>query len=74
MYDLDHKDRMDAIAQKLSAMLAVTCGANGESFRNLNDQIQDNYMWACADMARELQNLVLGTSEANLTTEETDHA
>ncbi|MGF6781115.1 hypothetical protein [Paraburkholderia sp. GAS334] len=65
MSDLDRKDRIDKIVQKLSAMLAVTCGESGESFRNLNDTIQNNYMWARADMACELQDLMLGTSEAN---------
>jgi hypothetical protein len=69
MTDLDRKDRMDAIAQKLSAMLTMTCGECGESFRMMADYIQENYMWACADMARELQDLVLSTSGANQETE-----
>jgi hypothetical protein len=70
MVNLDHQDRIDEIVQKLSAMLTMTCGECGEPFRRMADNIQDNYMWACADMARELQNLVLGTSEANGATEE----
>ncbi|CAG4919264.1 hypothetical protein [Paraburkholderia saeva] len=74
MFNLDHQDRADAIVQKLSAMLTVTCGECGESFRMMADRIQDNYMWACADMARELQHLILDTSAAQQATPENDHA
>lgn len=65
MSDLGREDRIDAIVQQLTAMLTMTCGEGGESFRMMADNIQDHYMWACADMARELQNLVLGANRAN---------
>ncbi|OAJ61497.1 hypothetical protein A6V36_24300 [Paraburkholderia ginsengiterrae] len=74
MSDLHRQDRIDELVQKLSAMLTVTCGECGEPFRRMSDNIQDNYMWACADMARKLQDLILGTSKANRTTAENDHA
>ena len=66
MSDLDRDDSINAIALKLSAMLALTSGEPGETFRRLSDDIQGNYMWACADMARELMDLVLGADAEKL--------
>jgi len=41
----------------LSVMLLMTYGGGGESFRNYNDQIQDEYMWACSQLADECREL-----------------
>lgn len=60
MDKLCRKDRIDELAQKLSAMLEMTSGEPGETFRRMSDDIQVNYLWACADMSRELRDLVLG--------------
>lgn len=74
MDDIDRLDRLSELSSKLYSLLAMTHGEAGTTFRNLNANLQDNFMWACCDMARELQNLVLGTSQANLMTEEAGHA
>lgn len=40
----------------LRALLMVTYGGGGESFRTYSDNIQDEYLWACADLAGECVN------------------
>lgn len=48
----------------LDAMLAMTWGEQGESFRCLNDEIQGNFMWACSEAARECRHLADQLSDA----------
>jgi hypothetical protein len=38
---------------KAHALAANTYGASGEGFRGMNDDLQDNYLWALSDMLRE---------------------
>jgi len=45
-------------ALQLHAMLTTITGAGGDSLRAHNLAIQDNYLWACADIAEELCNLI----------------
>lgn len=42
---------------KLSAMLAMIYGGGYENFEEMNDTIKGNYLWACADLAREVDRL-----------------
>ena len=51
----DATDRAFELSRKLQAMLMQTYSLAGEDFRTMNDDLQNNYMWACADMARELR-------------------
>lgn len=55
---LGNLDKISGLSLKLHALLCNTVGEAGESFRNFNDEIQDNYMWACADMAGDLKDAV----------------
>lgn len=55
---LDDNERLSQLAQKLNALLAHTYAESGEDFRNLNDALQDAYMWACSDMAGDINKLV----------------
>ena len=41
----------------LDAMLHMTYGETGESFRGFNDQIQDEFMWACGIISHECREL-----------------
>jgi len=43
------------IAQ-LDAMVAVTYGEQGEAFRNMNDDIQDKFMWGINTITDQLSN------------------
>lgn len=48
-------DRIQSNARKLRALLDNTYGAEtGENFRRMHADRQDEYMWACADMAVEI--------------------
>lgn len=40
---------------KLEALIQNTFGESGPNFRNLNDDLQDAYMWACADIAASIK-------------------
>ena len=40
---------------KLEALLQNTYSECGPTFRNLNDDIQDSYLWACADLATSIK-------------------
>lgn len=55
---LHDSERLSQLAQKLSALLAHTYAGSGEEFRTLNDRLQDAYMWACSDMACDIDALV----------------
>jgi hypothetical protein len=40
---------------KLHAMLHCTYGEAGDTFRNLHDDLQDSFLWACTDMAEAVK-------------------
>jgi len=40
---------------KLQALLANTYGESGPTFRNMHDDLQDNYLWACTDLAEKIK-------------------
>jgi hypothetical protein len=55
---------------QLNAMLFATYGDSGDRFRELNDEIQDFFMWglqekaaSLARMAEDLSSALLGTRE-----------
>lgn len=54
----DSANRLQAVAAKLAAMLNHTFGNSGEAFRSLSDDLQDNYLWACAEMMEEIHEIV----------------
>lgn len=42
---------------QLNAMLNVIYGGGYEAFQECEDKIKDNYLWACADLANEIDDL-----------------
>ena len=46
---IDLIDSIDASLKQLRAMLSMTYGQTGETFRRENDNLQDEYMWGCHD-------------------------
>lgn len=50
-------DQIACRIQQLEAMLAMTFGESGESFRNMNDDLQDNFMWSCSSAIKEIRQL-----------------
>jgi len=58
-------DEAYAKTLKLHAMLHCAHGEAGDTFRNLHDDLQDSFLWACADMA-EAVKAALETSFADV--------
>ena len=56
---LESADMLANKAFQLSGLLSVLYGESGESFRNLNDEIQDAVLWLASDMANEVRELTL---------------
>lgn len=52
---IDLMDQISVLSKKLRALLCNTYGNSGESFRDLNKDLQDTYLWTCADIAGELE-------------------
>jgi hypothetical protein len=57
MNDIDRLDRLSALSSKLYSLLAMTSGEAGPTFRNMTDDLQDKFLWACCDMAQEVERL-----------------
>jgi hypothetical protein len=53
----DLSNFLDNRLNQLVALLIVTSGGGGESFRNYSDDVQDNYLWACHWLAVECREL-----------------
>ena len=52
------RDQINCRMAQLKAMLAMTYGEPGETFRNINDDLQDNFMWSCAMAIKEIRQLL----------------
>lgn len=64
----DTLDRLDSLQQKLAhldAMLLMTYGQAGETFRGMRDDVQDNFLWSCSVLASECHQLADGLSLAD---------
>ena len=48
---VDAIDQAYAHISKLEALLQNAHGESGPAFRNLHEELQDSYLWACADLA-----------------------
>jgi hypothetical protein len=48
-------DKLTAKTKQLSAMLVVTYG--GEDFATFSEEVRQNYMWACHDLAKDIERL-----------------
>jgi hypothetical protein len=56
-YKEDAIDQLTRRTSQLSAMLIMITGCGFKSFDSYNDTIKENYLWACADHANELEVL-----------------
>lgn len=52
--EMDLRQVVETRARQLRALLDNTYGESGDAFRRMNDDRQDEYLWACADMAEEI--------------------
>lgn len=68
----DTLDRLDSLQKKLAqldAMLHMAYGHAGETFRGMNDDLQDKYIWACSTLAGECSELANVLSVRSITCE-----
>ncbi|MFM0210469.1 hypothetical protein PQQ96_23990 [Paraburkholderia sediminicola] len=56
----DAFERAHTISMQLHALLAACTGGGGKSFRDLNDLLQDNYLWLACDLAGEIERTLSG--------------
>lgn len=56
-------DTAYALILQLHALLINTYGESGDPFRNLADDLQDRYLWACTDMARKIETTLEASFE-----------
>ncbi len=56
----DAFERAHTISMQLHALLAHCIGEGGEAFRNLNNQLQDNYLWLACELADEIEKTLSG--------------
>ncbi|WP_079433285.1 hypothetical protein [Zoogloea sp. LCSB751] len=62
-------DQLTARQAQLQALLAMTHGNAGDTFRRMNVDQQEHYLWACAmiaDEARELTNAIWMYRQADM--------
>jgi hypothetical protein len=56
----DAFERAHTCAIQLRAMLVHCVGEGGVSFRCLNEQMQDNYLWLACDLVEEIEKTLSG--------------
>ena len=59
-------DEAYGLILQLHALLVNTYGESGDPFRNLADDLQDRYLWACTDMARKIETTLEASFEAGV--------
>ena len=52
-------ERAAELATQLEALLQHTYGNSAEAFQSMNDQLQDAYLWVCADLAAQLRKCLI---------------
>lgn len=55
-HKIDLIDGAQAALLKAQALIAMTFGESGESFRTMNDDYQDRFLWAISDLITEATN------------------
>lgn len=49
---------------KLSALLAMAYGEGGAQLRRMDDTLQDNYMWTCAELSSRCERIAQALVES----------
>lgn len=58
---------------QLTAILNSIYGGGFESFQCLNDTLQENILWACADLSEDCERLADSLTPANVQCSEVQH-
>lgn len=56
-YVEDDIDALTRLSSQLRAMMIVITGTGFEHFDMLNEKLKEDYLWACSDKARELDEI-----------------
>lgn len=64
MTTIDLIDRATMKATHLIAMLEATYGGGAKSFQQMGSALQDDYLWGCSTLARELRATILELTTA----------
>jgi hypothetical protein len=51
----DLYEHAHTLALQLSALLSITYGVGRQGFEGLADDLRENFLWACADKAFEIE-------------------
>jgi hypothetical protein len=57
-YDWSPVFEVERLLAQIGALIENTYGHSGNAFRGMNKKAQDNYMWAVADLVRELHTTI----------------
>lgn len=60
----DVVEHIDTRIKQLRAMLCSIYGQGGEAFRELNDELQDYFLWSCFDVIEEIDLLYSAMRDA----------
>ena len=61
--DIDALDKASEALAHAYALVNMTYGDAGESFRGMNDEMQDSFLWALADRIRAARAAVAHLAE-----------
>ena len=54
---IDEIDNLTQHTSQLDAMLFIIYGEGFKSFNNFNDDVKQNYLWACAEKAEKINKI-----------------
>lgn len=55
--DIENLENLSKKTAQLDALLYMTYGEGGDVFRRSSGTVQENYLWACAEIASEASKL-----------------
>lgn len=61
--NLDSYDVATAKIKQLDAMLAAISGAGFVNFRNMNADLQENFIWALSEQAQDIRKAICGKDD-----------
>lgn len=62
--DIENLDELSKKTAQLDALLHMTFGEGGEVFRRTSETVQENFLWACSEIASDARKLAQKLAEA----------
>lgn len=57
-------ETLEASLSKVQALVTMSYGEAGPVFRNMSDELQDNYLWGVAELVDQARNAIQIIAEA----------